>query len=171
MGVMTFIVCHILQKVMCSDVLDYVFLSDRTTLYWSIFFFFTIAQIAWEIGFQFTSSVFIIFLNQRQYIGIFTLSAALYISGGIKYFAACITIDICYARYAIALRTIICTIIIEKHILLPMHFATSFMWYSIFFRDFTFPGRKQTDRAVRKHSNTNLLENVILKYSNPFCSA
>lgn len=36
MGVMTLIVCHILQKVMCSGVLDYVFLSDRTTLYWNI---------------------------------------------------------------------------------------------------------------------------------------
>lgn len=38
MGIMTFIVCHILQKVMCSNGFDYVFLSDRTTLYWSIFF-------------------------------------------------------------------------------------------------------------------------------------
>lgn len=61
-----------------------------------------------------------------QYIQMYTLCAALYISGSVKHSAGCITIDICYTRYAIALQTVICTVIMEQHILFPMYFSTSF---------------------------------------------
>lgn len=47
-SVTIFIACHILQKAMCSDVLDYAFFSDHTTLCWSVF---TIVYVVWEIGF------------------------------------------------------------------------------------------------------------------------